>query len=206
MEVSVVDQSSRLVLASGSSIRRQLLENAGVAITVDPAVIDERAALQPLIERRLLIPELARSLAEAKAHTVSRRHPGALVIGADQMLELDGEILHKAPDVAAARKVLLRLRGKPHHLHSGFAIVRDGHVIASQVVSASLYVREFSETWFDGYIAANADALTKSVGAYQLEGHGVQLFDRIEGDYFTILGLPLLELLAELRRLQVIET
>jgi septum formation protein len=202
----VTETRPRLVLASGSKIRRQLLENAGIMFTVDAADIDERSILEPLIERRLPIPELACSLAEAKARAVSHRHPGALVIGADQMLEHDGEILHKAADVAAARKVLLRLRGTSHHLHSGFAIARDDHVIKSHVLSASLYVRDFSEAWLDRYIAANAEALTASVGAYQLEGEGIQLFERIEGDYFTILGLPLLELLGELRRLKVIET
>ena len=150
-------------------------------------------------------PQQARWLAAAKAQSVSRRHPGAVVIGADQMLELDGEVLHKAQNAAAAREILLRLRGKAHQLHSGWALYEDGQLVRSDVSSATLYVRNFSEVWLDAYIAANSEALTNAVGAYQLEGHGVTMFERIEGDYFTILGLPLLPLLAELRRRGVVQ-
>lgn len=188
----------RLFLASGSAIRRQLLAGAGLAFTADPADIDERAA--DAANAHLPVCERARRLAEAKAAHVSLRHPRALVIGADQMLEIDGEVLTKAPNAEVARQALLRLRGKTHFLHSGIALARDGEVLWSAAPSAALTVRDFTDTWLAGYVAAAGDALTTSVGAYQLEGLGVTLFERIEGDYFTILGLPLLPLLAELRR------
>lgn len=200
----MADQRSRLVLASGSKIRRQLLEHAGVAITVDPADIDEHVAVKEMQRSETSIPHLACGLAVRKAEAVSRRHPGALVIGADQMLELDGRMLTKAGTPAIARQVLMSLRGQDHHLHSGVALVRDGQALWSYVGSATLHVRPFSDAWLDSYVARLSDILTTTVGAYQLEGEGIQLFERIEGDYFTILGLPLLELLAELRRHGVI--
>ena len=196
----------QLILASGSSIRRQLLENAGVAFAVDPADLDEKAILATLRDRATPVPQRALHLAGIKSETVSRRHGGALVIGADQILEADGHIVSKSTNPEAARTVLMRLRGKRHYLHSGVAIARDGSTLWSHVGTASLTMREFSQTWLDAYMAASPEALTTSVGAYQFEGLGVQLFSRIEGDYFTILGLPLLELLAQLRRLQVLET
>ena len=201
----MADQLMFVVLASASAIRRQMLHNAGLSFTVDPADIDEGAALKDLARDRQPPPHLARSLAVLKATKVSRRQPQALVIGADQILELDGEILGKAPNERAARAVLMRLRGREHYLHSGVALARHGNEIWAHVASAKLRVRNFSDAWLDAYMASNAEALTKSVGAYQLEGQGVQLFERIEGDYFTILGLPLLELLAELRKQRVIE-
>jgi len=118
----MANNPATIVLASGSAIRGQLLRHAGVAFRVDPADIDERAVLALAAVRELDRPRQAAWLAAAKAQTVCRRHPGAFVIGADQMLELDGEILHKAPDASAARETLLRMRGKAHHLHSGWAL------------------------------------------------------------------------------------
>ena len=192
-----------VILASGSAIRKQLLSGAGLRFAVDAADIDERAVAMSLAEQP--VAERARGLAAAKALSVASRRPGALVIGADQMLELDGEVLSKAPTASAAREVLKRLRGRAHHLHSGVAIAKNGEIVWSLAQSATLHVRAFSDRWLDDYCATAGEALTKSVGAYQLEGIGVQLFERIEGDYFTILGLPLLPLLAELRRLGLIE-
>lgn len=197
------EQKREIVLASGSSIRRQMLEGAGLRFIVDPANIDERAldivlASQPLAGR-------AKSLAEAKAQAVSYRHMQATIVGADQMLEL-GEIeLHQAPNIEAARSALQRMRGRSHSLHSGVALAQQGQVVWSHVQSANLYVRDFSDQWLDNYMAQAGNALMTSVGAYQIEGPGVQLFDRIDGDYFTILGLPLLPLLAQLRQLDIIE-
>ena len=193
----------RLVLASASGIRRQLLTGAGLSFDVDPADIDERALAAKLAA--LSVPKRAKSLAEAKALAVAARHQGAIAIGADQMLEIDGDGLSKARDETAARAVLIRLRGRAHHLHSGVALAKDGKVDWSFVQSACLHVRAFTEGWLDAYMSIAGEAATKSVGAYQLEGLGVQLFERIEGDYFTVLGLPLLPLLTELRRLGCIE-
>lgn len=194
-----------LVLASGSSIRRQLLQNAGVVFSVDPAEIDEPAAVRDLQLHETAVPPLARGLASLKAEAVSRRHHDALVIGADQMLDLDGEILTKAGTPAMARAVLAQLRGREHRLHSGVAIAQGGQTVWSHVGSATLRMRQFSDTWLDSYVARLSTVLTTTVGAYQLEGEGIQLFERIEGDYFTILGLPLLQLLGELRKQRVIE-
>lgn len=199
----MVDRKVKFVLASASGIRQRLLRDAGLSFDVVPAGIDERAVAAKLAA--LPVPERAKGLAEAKAIFVSNSQPGAIIIGADQMLELDGEVLSKARDADAARRVLQRLRGRTHHLHSGVAVAKDGKAVWSLVQSATLSVRAFSETWLDAYVADAGDALTKSVGAYQLEGPGVQLFERIDGDYFTILGLPLLPLFAGLRRLGVSE-
>jgi len=199
----MAEPTPSLVLASASGIRRQILFNAGLSPIVDPADLDEVAAIAPLANRT--VPERARALAEAKALHVGSRHPGAVTIGADQMLELDGAVLSKAPDRAAARAILMRLRGRTHLLHSGVAIVQDGDVSWSVTQSATMQVRGFSENWLDSYLEKASPALTKSVGAYQLEGVGAQLFERIDGDYFTVLGLPLLSLLAELRRLGAVE-
>ena len=185
-----------LLLASQSRIRWQLLTNAGLTFDTDAADIDERAVAASIPGPSR---EIAKGLAVAKALHVAARHPGALVIGADQMLELDGHNLSKAADAAAGRAALMRLRGRTHHLHSGVALAHGDQVLWSHVDSAAMHVRDFSDGWLDAYLAACPESLTTSVGAYQLEGPGVQLFERIEGDYFTILGLPLLPLLAALR-------
>ena len=194
------------MLASASSIRSQLLANAGLLFQIDAAGIDEKATLTRLRAGSSgpAVADLAKALAGEKALHVSARHPGAVVIGADQMLDLDGEIVAKAATVEAARGVLMQLRGRAHKLHSGVALANGGQVIWSAVQTATLQMRPFSDDWLLSYMAENAGALTDSVGAYQLEGPGVQLFECIEGDYFTILGLPLLPLLAALRREGVI--
>jgi septum formation protein len=196
-----------LILASASAIRKTLLANAGLTFAVEPAGIDERATLAALQAAAPGVPvaKLSVALAVAKAQEVSRRYPGALVIGADQMLDFENELLDKAADAAAARAMLLRLRGKSHHLHSGVALVRDGQYLWQHVQSAELRVRPFSDVWLAGYIAKAGNALTHSVGAYQLEGLGAQLFERVDGDYFTVLGLPLVALLGELRKQGVLQ-
>jgi septum formation protein len=187
-----------LVLASGSSARRTLLKAAGIAIAVVPADLDERAleagapALAP--------PAVAALLARAKASSVAQRRPGRLVLGADQMLELDGKRFAKPADRAAARAQLRALAGRTHQLHSAIAFVQDATVLFEYVDTARLTMRSFSDRFLDEYLDAVGGAATESVGAYQLEGLGVELFEHIEGDYFTILGLPLLEVLKFLRR------
>jgi len=193
----------QLILASASVVRRQLLAGAGVEFDVEPADIDERAAELRL--RSASVAARAKSLAEAKAVQVSMRRSRSKVIGADQILELEGVVFSKAANSEEACQILRKLRGRTHRLHSGVALAEDGEVVWSLVQSASLTVRAFSEAWLEAYLAKAGSALTQSVGAYQLEGLGAQLFTHIEGDYFTVLGLPLLPLLDELRRQALIE-
>lgn len=190
----------RLVLASGSRVRADMLRAAGLDITVDPADVDEPEIEAACRRDGLTTPDVALALAAAKASRVAARHPGALVIGADQMLDLDGESLRKPDDLAAAARTLERLAGRDHTLISAVVLARDGDLIWRHHASARLTMRPLDDAAIADYLARAGDRVLASVGAYQLEGLGAQLFDRIEGDYFTILGLPLLALLGELRR------
>lgn len=195
--------SSSLILASGSKARQMLLKNAGLEFSAVPASVDERAIEEnlPLAGRDPV--SVARHLALAKANEVSRRFPGAYVIGCDQTMSLGPTIFHKANSIAEARETLLALRGRAHFLNSAVCLVRDEQLLWSEVVKACMQVREFSDEFLAGYLQRNGDAVLSSVGCYQLEGEGVQLFDTIAGDYFTILGLPLLPLLAALRQHEI---
>jgi septum formation protein len=176
------------------------MEAAGIAFAVVPADLDERAVREKLRLQGKTAPSVvAEELARAKAETVSRMRPDALVIGADQILALGEEIFEKPADLAAAREHLLKLRGREHRLHCGVAIAETGRIVWSATDSARLLMRAFSTSFLDAYLERVGSVACESVGAYQLEGQGVQLFERIDGDYFTILGLPLLPLLAELR-------
>lgn len=195
-----------LVLASGSRIRAELMKNAGLAIEIDPSDVDERAVEAPLLEAGFTPEDLASVLAEAKANDVSNRRSADLVVGADQILAFEGERRTKPQDMEAARRQLLAFSGQTHELHSAVVISRNGEAIWRHVSTARLTMRALSPQFIGHYLAAAGDAVLSSVGAYQLESLGLQLFDRIEGDYFTILGLPMLPLLDELRRLKVIET
>jgi septum formation protein len=195
-----------LVLASGSRIRAELLKNAGLSIEIDPADIDERAVEEPLLKAGFSPEDLALVLAEAKANNVSERRPGDLVIGADQILAFEGERHTKPENMEAARRQLLAFSGKTHELLSAVVISKDGDAVWSHVSTARLTMRDLSPPFIGHYLAQVGDVALSSVGAYQLEGPGVQLFEKIEGDYFTVLGLPLLPLLAELRNLNVLET
>ena len=186
-----------LILASTSAARKALLAGAGLDFESCPAPIDERAEEAAVLGKGPTA--VAQHLAEAKALAVSRLHPDRIVIGADQVLSLDEEIFHKPTDLDAARRQLSRLRGKAHRLTSGVALARDGAVLWSHTVPADLTMRRFSNAERDAIVAEEGEAALGSVGAYRLEGPSVRLFERIEGDYFTILGLPLLPLLAALR-------
>jgi septum formation protein len=187
-----------LVLASKSKARSTLLVAAGIPIEVRPANLDERA-----VERDAPSAEpsaVAMHLAREKALFVDRDNPGRLVLGADQVLALGGTRFTKPPDRAAARGQLQALSGRTHSLHSAVACVHDGVVAFEHVSVARLTMRTLSEHFFDVYLDAAGNIATESVGAYQLEGLGSLLFERVEGDYFAILGLPLLEVLQFLRR------
>jgi septum formation protein len=207
--IGKADIGSSVVLASGSKIRRQLLDNAGISCRVAPAVIDESAIRN---EHSELTPSgVADVLARAKALKVSRLFPTALVIGADQILSLpyDGavgghfDLIHKAETLEQVRATLMRLRGTTHELHVGVAIAERGEITWSTTDVARLKMRRFSTNFLDQYLARAGAALFDSVGAYHLEGLGLQLFEQIDGNYFTILGLPMLPLLAELRQREV---
>ena len=194
-----------LVLASGSSVRQLLLRNAGVRFEVDPADIDERAAEGPLLQSGAGPDDLALALAMAKAAHVSKRRGGDLVVGADQVLDLDGERFTKPENMDAARRQLLRLSGRSHQLHSALACARAGEVVWSHLSSPMLTMRPLEPAAVGNYLAEAGEAALSSVGAYQLEGPGLRLFEAIEGDYFAILGLPLLPLLAFLRAEGLVE-
>ncbi len=191
--------TSPIVLASQSAARLSLLRAAGIAFTAEAAAVNERALEAPLLAKGVDPRDLAVALAEAKALDVASRHPEALVIGGDQTLDLDGTRFTKPGSLAEARAQLLKLAGRSHQLHSAVAIARGGSIAWRHVASATMTVRRLDSAAVDAYLAAVGDKVMGSVGAYQLEGPGVRLFERIDGDFFVILGLPLLPLLAYLR-------
>ena len=188
-----------LILASASSSRAALLTAAGVDFRVEPAGIDETALKRVCRDQRRTPAECALALAEAKAQSVSRRHQRALIIGADQILVCDGEWFDKPADLAAARGQLQRLRGRTHFLATAVCAVRGGERVWRHVCSPELTMRAFSDAFLDSYLTAEGEPILASVGAYRLEARGAQLFERIEGDQFSILGLPLIELFGCLR-------
>ena len=197
-------QGPALVLASKSAARAALLTGAGLAFETAEPGVDEEAAKAAMLADGAGPREIADALAELKATRVSRRRSGALVIGADQTLEIDGMLMDKAPDLAAARAQLTRLRGKTHVLHAAVVVALDGQPIWRELKSARLRMRDFSDAYLEAYLAREGEHVLGSVGCYRMEGEGVQLFERVDGDHFTILGLPLLGLLDLLRRYDVV--
>ncbi len=188
-----------LILASKSSARQALLAAAGLPFEVSAADIDERAAEMPLRAKGAAPETVAAHLARTKALAVAARKPRRLVIGADQVLALEGEIFSKPQNLAAAKAQLQKFSGRTHALHSALCVVRDENVLFETVVTARLTCRVFGDNFIDRYLQAAGDAVLASVGAYQLEGLGIHLFAAIDGDHATILGLPMLALLAFLR-------
>jgi septum formation protein len=184
-----------LILASASPSRRQLLANAGLVFTIEPSGIDEDEVKRSL-GSRTAPQELASTLADMKAVRVSARHPDAMVVGADSTLACNGRMFDKPTDLAAARRQLQTLRGQTHELFSSVVVARGGARLWHWSERARLTMRQLDDGFIDSYLARTGDDVLTSVGAYQLEGLGAHLFSRVNGDYFTILGLPLLPLLS----------
>ncbi len=189
-----------IVLASGSVHRRELLKNAGIDFTVEACDLDERSIEAPLLESGVGPDDVAAVLAEAKAIDVSERHPGEIVIGADQTLSLGDEVFHKPANMEEARRSLLKLSGRTHRLNSAVVLVENGVVTWRHVATADITLRPLDPGFIGRYLAGTGQKALTSVGGYQIEKEGIQLIEKIEGDYFTIIGLPLLPLLSELRK------
>jgi septum formation protein len=201
-----MSEANRLILASSSPARKALLKSAGLEFDVIPAHIDE-SAIRDAIVRETIGAEpadIASVLAAEKARIVSQAHEDALVIGADQVLALGGTIFSKAKDLAEAREILETLRGKTHKLISAAALARNGKVHWQTTATASMTMRNFSDEFLGAYLEKLGDEALRSVGCYEIERLGVQLFEHIDGDYFTILGIPLLPLLARLRQEEMV--
>jgi septum formation protein len=191
---------TRLVLASASEVRARVLNGAGVDFDVHPAHVDEDAVKDALLAAKAPLRDVADALAELKALRVSASVPDALVLGADQVLAFDGALVSKCASLGEARDLLRRLRGRTHQLISALVLAKAGGAIWRTVETATLKMRDFSDRFLDDYLAAEGEELLKGVGCYRLESRGAQLFERVEGDYFTVLGLPLQPLLAALRQ------
>ncbi len=191
---------ARVVLASASPARARLLAAAGVAAEVMPVPLDEAEIRASLGAEGASAATAAQALAELKAERCSARNPDAVVIGGDQILALDARWFAKPVNSAAARDQLRELRGRTHVLATAVAVARDGRAVWRHVDAAKMTMRDFTDAFLDAYLDAEGEGILGSVGAYCLEGRGAQLFSRVEGDYFAILGLPLLPLLAFLRQ------
>jgi len=190
--------SGRVILASGSAIRRQILDGAGLDYEVIVRPVDEAAIKEAMLAENSRLHDIADALAEAKAMRVSRQEPG-FVIGADQIMVMDDTLFDKPKDMDEVRARLLSMRGKKHELIGAVVICENGVPVWRHLCRTKLWVREFSEEFLDWYIDLEGDALTKSVGAYRFEGPGAQLFEKVEGGFFAILGLDLLPVLDYLR-------
>ncbi len=199
MSVLTKADAPKIVLASASAIRRTLLANAGIACEVDPGAVDEDEIKRAMKADGAPAASVAETLAEMKAMRVAPRHPGALVFGADQMLDCNGIWFDKPVDREHAAAHLIALAGRTHRLVSALVCVRNGVRVWHHTATATLAMRPLSRPFIERYLDAAGPKAWQSVGAYQLEGLGAHLFSRVEGDYFTVLGLPLLAMLAFLR-------
>ncbi len=197
--------AQRLILASGSAIRAQILDGAGLEYEVISKPVDEAAIKDSLLAEGARLRDIADALAEAKAMRVSRLEEG-FVIGADQIMVMDNKLFDKPKNIDEARDRLKLMRGKTHKLMGGVVVCENGHAVWRHLAVTTLKVRNFSDAFLETYLELEGDAVTKSVGAYRFEGLGSQLFEKVEGDFFSILGLPLLPLLDYLRIRGVIQS
>lgn len=189
-----------LILASASAARCSMLEKTGISFKAMPADIDEQAIIDTLTSQARDIPLITEQLAQAKARYISKEHPNALVIGSDQTLEFEGKLISKAETPEQGIEKLKLLRGKTHRLFSSVCVVEDGNTIFFHTESARLTMHNFDDAYLNTYAEKDADALTSCVGGYKIEGSGAWLFDTVGGNHYTIMGMPLLPLLAFLRK------
>ncbi|WP_264211781.1 Maf family protein [Leisingera thetidis] len=197
--------TAHIVLASGSEIRAHLLRQAGVDFDIDVPRLDEEAIKAALLAEEAPPRDIADALAEAKARKISGKHPGKLVLGCDQVLDFDGKILSKSVNAEVALTQLKEMRGKRHMLLSAAVIYRDGEPVWRHVGQVRLVMRRCTDAYLEDYVARNWDSIRHAVGAYKLEEEGVRLFASIDGSYFNVLGLPLMELISYLGLQGVIE-
>ena len=195
----------KLILASASRHRAKILDDAGLSFGQIASDLDERAIEAPLAEADVLPEDRAQILAEAKAVDVSEKHPGHLVIGCDQILSFEGDVLHKCKDMEEARRRLLLLSGKTHTLSSAVVLAENGETLWRHVTNCAMTMRPLTPQFIGRHLSDVGDGILGSVGAYQIEGPGIQLFEEMDGDMFSIIGLPLLPLLDQLRKLEAID-
>ncbi len=200
-----MQQIQKIILASKSSYRAQILSSAGIKFEIHPASIDERFVEASLLSSDLEVDDVADVLAQTKAISISEEFTQALVVGSDQTLTLNGQLFHKPRNMEEARRRLLLLSGKAHQLNSAVALAKNGKIQWHYTDKATIKFRELSPEFIGRHLSRVGDVALTSVGAYQIEGEGIQLFETIEGGYFTIMGMPLIPLLNQLRLMEVID-